>query len=112
MHSNSKEPIKMKVFQKGQVVIPVSLRKKYNIEIGDQIEVISGPDGIFLKPGGKAKGKSSLTDRLFGVFGEYASKKQKLSKNYIARAKEQVLLMDGKHDCSIGYQRNNPFFNI
>lgn len=88
MHSNTKETIKMKVFPKGQVVIPVSLRKKYHIEIGDQIEVISGPDGILLKPAGKDKNKASLTDRLFGIFGEYASKKQKLSKDDIARATE------------------------
>ncbi len=88
MHSNSKEPIKMKVFPKGQVVIPVALRRRYNIEIGDQIEVISGPDGIFLKPAFKEKNKTSLTDRLFGIFGEYASKKQKLSKDDINKATE------------------------
>jgi len=88
MHSNSKEPIKMKVFPKGQVVIPVSLRKKYHIEIGDQIEVISGPDGILLKPADKDKSNASLTDRLFGIFGKYASKKQKLGKDDIARATE------------------------
>ena len=88
MHSNSKEPIKMKVFPKGQVVIPVALRKKYHIEIGDQIEVISEPEGILLKPASKDKSCVSLTDRLFGVFGKYASKKQKLSKDDIIRATE------------------------
>jgi len=87
MHSNSKNSIKMKVFPKGQVVIPVSLRKKYHIEIGDQIEVISGPDGILLKPAVK-KNEASLTDRLFGIFGQYTSKEQKLSKNDIAGATE------------------------
>ena len=39
MGAGTKESIKMKVFPKGQVVIPVSLRKKYQIEIGDQIDV-------------------------------------------------------------------------
>ena len=88
MHSNSKEPIKMKVFPKGQVVIPVSLRKKYHIEIGDRIEAISGPDGILLKPDGKRKNKASLTERLFGIFGKYASQKQDLSQDDIAKATE------------------------
>jgi len=78
----------MKVFPKGQVVIPVSLRRQYQIEIGDRIEAISGPDGILLKPDGKTKNKASLTDRLFGIFGRYASKKQKLSKDDISAATE------------------------
>ena len=34
MGAETKESIKMKVFPKGQIVIPVSLRKKYQIEIG------------------------------------------------------------------------------
>lgn len=88
MHSNSKVAIKMKVFPKGQVVIPVSLRKRYQIEIGDRIEAISGPDGILLKPDGRRKSQTSLTDRLFGIFGKYASKKQGLSKDDISRATE------------------------
>lgn len=85
---HSKESFTMKVFPKGQVIIPVALRKKYNIEIGDQIDVISAPDGIYLKPTPKKNKKESLTDRLFGIFSEYASGKQKLSKNDIAKATE------------------------
>lgn len=85
---HSKESFTMKVFPKGQVIIPVALRKKYNIEIGDQIDVISAPDGIYLKPTSKKNKKESLTDRLFGIFSEYASGKQKLSKNDIAKATE------------------------
>lgn len=88
MHSNQEETMKMKVFPKGQVVIPISLRKKYHIEIGDQIEVISGPEGILLKPAAKNKNNASLTDRLFGIFSEYACKDKKLSKDDIARATE------------------------
>ena len=88
MHSDSKETIKMKVFPKGQVVIPVSLRKKYHIEIGDQIEVISGPEGILLKPAAKNENNASLTDRLFGIFSEYASRDKKPSKDDITRATE------------------------
>ena len=88
MGAGTKESIKMKVFPKGQVVIPVSLRKKYHIEIGDQIEVISGPEGILLKPAAKNKNNASLTDRLFGIFSEYACKDKKLSKDDIARVTE------------------------
>lgn len=40
----------MKVFPKGQVLIPVKLRKKYGIEIGDRIEIEQQADGIWLKP--------------------------------------------------------------
>ena len=88
MHSDSKETIKMKVLPKGQVVIPVSLRKKHHIEIGDQIEVISGPEGILLKPAVKNTKNASLTDRLFGIFSDYAYKDKKPSKDDIARATE------------------------
>ena len=40
MIGKSKKEIKMKIFPKGQVVIPVELRRKYHIEIGDHINVI------------------------------------------------------------------------
>jgi AbrB family looped-hinge helix DNA binding protein len=50
MGAGTKETIKMKVFPKGQVVIPVSLRKKYQIDIVDRLDVISKSDGILLKP--------------------------------------------------------------
>jgi bifunctional DNA-binding transcriptional regulator/antitoxin component of YhaV-PrlF toxin-antitoxin module len=86
MESGSKETLKMKVFQKGQVVIPVSLRKKYLIEIGDLIDVIPSPEGILLKPHLKETGRKSLTDRLFGLFNEYAS--EKTTKSNIQKATE------------------------
>ena len=68
MREITKEPITMKVFPKGQVVIPVALRKKYDINIGDQIDVIPETNGILLKPATKKMTDRSLTDRLFGVF--------------------------------------------
>jgi len=55
MRTVAKKSFKMKVIPKGQVVIPVSLRKKYQIDIGDQIDVVSAPDGILLKPIPKKK---------------------------------------------------------
>ena len=59
MSDHSKESFKMKVFPKGQVVIPVSLRKKYHIAIGDQIDVVTAPEGILLKPLPKESRKKS-----------------------------------------------------
>lgn len=32
--------MKSKVYQKGQIIIPVDIRKKYGIEIGSTVEVI------------------------------------------------------------------------
>ncbi len=88
MVATSKESVKMKVFPKGQIVIPVALRKKYNIEMGDRIDVIPKADGILLKPMPKKEGKKSLTDCLFGMFGKYAKGKPKLKKADINRATE------------------------
>ena len=73
MGNSSKETgIKMKVYPKGQVVIPVSLRKKYNIEIGDHIDVITESEGILLKPEIEEQPKTSFTKQLFGIFNDYA----------------------------------------
>ena len=88
MGAATKESIKMKVFPKGQIVIPVSLRKKYQIEIGDQIDVISEPEGILLKPLAKEQRGKSATERLFGIFNGYASKRPKPTKADIEKATE------------------------
>ena len=79
----SKDNIKMKVFPKGQVVIPIDLRKKYNINIGDKIHASPKKDGIFLKPSQEGKIHSSLTDHLFGIFNMYATAKPELTKKEI-----------------------------
>ncbi len=86
MGTGAKESIKMKVFPKGQVVIPVSLRKKYKIDIGDRIDVISKPDGILLKPLPKEDRQRSLTEQLFGIFSDYAAGKTKPTKTDIEKA--------------------------
>jgi len=88
MGTGTKDAIKMKVFQKGQVVIPVSLRKKYLIEIGDQIDVIPSPEGILLKPLSKKPSRKSLTERLSGIFTSYAPEKSKPTKADIKKATE------------------------
>ena len=86
MSATSKEAVKGKVFPKGQIVIPVSLRKKYSIEIGDHVGVIPQADGILLKPMPKKEGKLSLTDSLFGIFGKYTKGKPKLKKADVNKA--------------------------
>ena len=88
MTAESKESFKMKVFPKGQVVIPVSLRKKYNIDIGDRIDVVSAQDGILLKPLPKEKSKGSLTEQLFGIFSAYTSGRARSTKKDITKATE------------------------
>ena len=88
MGVTSKESVKRKVFPKGQIVIPVALRKKYHIEIGDHVDVIPKADGILLKPIPNEEGTKSLTDHLFGMFAKYAKGKPKLKKADIDRATE------------------------
>lgn len=80
------EATKLKVFPKGQVVIPVSLRKKFNIVIGDRIDVLTSENGILLRPSLKTENTKTATDTLFGIFKEYAPEKKKLSKNDIQKA--------------------------
>jgi len=94
MAATSKESVKMKVFPKGQIVIPVALRKKYQIEIGDRIDVISKADGILLKPVPKEKKEKSLTDCLFGMFGKYAKEKPTLDESDIDRATEAGFIQE------------------
>ena len=80
------EATKLKVFPKGQVVIPVSLRKKFNIVIGDQIDVLTSENGILLRPSKKTENTETATDSLFGIFKEYAPEKKKPGKNDIKEA--------------------------
>jgi AbrB family looped-hinge helix DNA binding protein len=92
MGATSKESIKRKVFPKGQIVIPVALRKKYHIDIGDHVDVIPKADGILLKPMPKKERKESLTDSLFGMFRKYAKGKPKLKKADITGVTEATFV--------------------
>ena len=89
MGAETKESFQMKLFPKGQVVIPISLRKKYHIDIGDKIDVIAAEDGILLKPLPKEKIQKSLTENLFGIFSGYALKKSKITKADIHEATQK-----------------------
>jgi len=88
MDNASSDPVIMKVFQKGQVVIPVALRKKYGIEIGNHVEIIETPEGILIKAKPQREDKRSLTQKLYGIFSDVCSQRPKLKKNDITKATE------------------------
>ena len=62
---------RIKVFQKGQVVIPIGLRRRYGINIGDQVDAVPTADGILIRPDPSRSTSASGTDRLFGIFTAY-----------------------------------------
>jgi AbrB family looped-hinge helix DNA binding protein len=88
MPTKSQKAMTMKIFPKGQVVIPVELRRKYHLEIGDHISFVSTDHGILLKPSRKKHGNTSLTDQLFGVFKQHAESKPSITKKDIDDATE------------------------
>ena len=88
MPTKSHKTMTMKIFQKGQVVIPVELRRKYHLEIGDYINVVSTNHGILLKASHKKHDNISLTDQLFGIFKEHAETKPSITKKDINKATE------------------------
>jgi AbrB family looped-hinge helix DNA binding protein len=75
----------MKVFNKGQVVIPAGLRKKYNIDIGSFVEVMPEDKGIKIVPIKRGK----LTDKLFGAFAKYKEQKLEPTEKEIERITEE-----------------------
>jgi len=54
------------VKKKGQITIPVRIRKKFKIEEGTRLEVVETDEGILLKP------KKSIWD-MIGAFSDQAS---------------------------------------
>jgi len=89
MGTEQTDRIKMKVFQKGQVVIPVALRKKYGIQVGDLVDVVPTPEGILLKAASHTVRGGSLTERLHGVFSEFAAQQPEIEKSDITKATEK-----------------------
>ena len=59
-----------KVFNKGQVVIPARLRKKYKINIGDRVNIIEEDDGIKIVP---LNSDDDSVESLAGIFSKYTS---------------------------------------
>ena len=54
--------MRMKIYNKGQVVIPAELRKKYNMVVGDYVEVVLDENCIKLVPVQNV----DVVDALFG----------------------------------------------
>ena len=77
----------MKIYNKGQVVIPVNIRKKYNFNIGDYVDVITVEDGIKLLPVKKVK----VVDKLYGILNK-ESRQAEISENDIDKSSEAELL--------------------
>ncbi|MEK9148552.1 MAG: AbrB/MazE/SpoVT family DNA-binding domain-containing protein [Candidatus Desantisbacteria bacterium] len=75
----------MKVYNKGQVVIPVGLRRRYNINVGEFVEVAPENGGIRLSPIRKER----LTDKLFGIFAKYKEGKERLTEKAIESTTEK-----------------------
>ncbi len=72
-----------KVFNKGQIVIPAILRKKYGIKIGDRVNIVEEKDGIKIVP----LNKERKIEELAGIFSKYATRKAKEEDNNSATEK-------------------------
>lgn len=76
--------MQVKVFNKGQLVIPVGLRKRYGIEIGKTVEIRDEKDGIKIV---SSREKGSIGE-LQGIFSKYA-KGRILRKERVEKATER-----------------------
>ena len=92
MQSKTTISIKMKVFQKGQVVIPIALREKYNIKTGDHIDIIPTDEGILLKAVPENDNQKSLTEKLFGIFSAYSTEKKHINEQEIGSETEKEFI--------------------
>ena len=75
-----------KVFGKGQIVIPVMLRKKLNIKIGDKVNIMEEEDGVKIIP----IKQSEPIINLAGIFSKYAI--QRINDNQISKITESELI--------------------
>ncbi len=82
-----------KVFNKGQVVIPARLRKKYKINIGDRVNIIEERDGIKIVP----VEVNTEVKALAGMFSKYA-KVKKLTEEIINQATAEYLVGSAKDE--------------
>ena len=83
-----------KVFNKGQVVIPAALRKKFDIVIGERVNIVVEEDGIKIMP---VKKKVDARE-LFGVFHKYATGKPFPTEAEIEKATEEEFVKGFKDE--------------
>ncbi len=82
-----------KVFNKGQVVIPARLRKKYKINIGDKVNIIEEDDGIKIVP---VKSYDNVAENLAGIFSNYADRG--VDEKSVNKATEEYLVESVKDE--------------
>ena len=70
-----------KIFNKGQIVMPASLRKKYNLKVGSKINIIDEEDGIKIVPAEEEINVEALA----GIFKDYAKDREVQSKDEITK---------------------------
>jgi len=73
----------MKVFNKGQVVIPAAIRKEFDIEIGDMLEVIADRKEKCVK---LKRAEEMKSKKLAGSLSKYNRRKRFPSKAEMKKA--------------------------
>ena len=81
----------MKVFNKGQVVIPVAIRKEFGIEIGDMLDVVvdAKEKCVKLKKAGDLK-----SQKLAGSLAKYNRRKRFPSRKEMKKALEEGIVRE------------------
>ena len=81
----------MKVFNKGQVVIPVAIRKEIGIEIGDMLDVVvyGKEKCVKLKKAGDLK-----SQKLAGSLAKYNRRKRFPSRKEMKKALEEGIVRE------------------
>ena len=81
----------MKVFNKGQVVIPVAIRKEFGIEIGDMLDVVADKKEkcVKLKKAGAMK-----SQELAGSLSKYNRRKRFPSRKEMKKALEKGIVRE------------------
>ena len=81
----------MKVFNKGQVVIPIAIRKEMGIEIGDMLDVVVDGEEkcVKLKKAGDMK-----SQKLAGSLSKYNRRKRFPSRKEMKKALEEGIFRE------------------
>lgn len=84
----------VKVFNKGQIVIPSLLRKAFGIKIGEKVNLVVEKDGIKIVP---VRKKVDAKD-LAGVFHKYAKGKKIPTEKEIEDITEKELAREFRNE--------------
>jgi len=81
----------MKVFNKGQVVIPVAIRKEFGIEIGDMLDVVADRKEKCVK---LMKAREMKSQKLAGSLSKYNRRKRFPSRKEMKKALEEGIVRE------------------